>query len=521
MSERASSIAVTSVVFAALTLFWTLGGGTRSGRAAPLETRSDIVFMENVAAHGEQQMPTVAFSHDRHTQSLGEAECTTCHLEEKGALVPEFKRTKAQPADMDLYHENCVACHVTTRAGDKPSGPIASQCRSCHDRRPTATVLHESMAFDRSLHYLHERSPLIKQDADNTNCSACHHGYENGKKTEFSVRGKEASCRYCHEASGTDKAPSMADVSHESCVGCHQTFVGTGEDFGPVTCEGCHGLDAKSGIKTVETPPRLDRGQPDHALVTRGRRDLAVAGMDASTQKISMDSVPFDHKLHESTSESCLSCHHKSLESCQTCHTEKGDDRGGNVRLSEAMHKRKSDRSCIGCHNQRQKAPECAGCHAQRPDTAFADNACNTCHKPAAGTGMPAPSHRTQFNGEVPKTVVIDSLEEKYNPSILPHAKIIKALEEKIEESPMAKAFHKDEFSLCQGCHHNAPSSERPQKCGSCHATLDLAGDGRPGLKGAFHGQCITCHDKMNMASIPATDCSRCHKEKQLENEVQ
>ena len=83
----------------------------------------------------------------------------------------------------------------------------------------------------------------------------------------------------------------------------------------------------------------------------------------------------------------------------------------------------------------------------------------------------------------------------------------------------MAMRFHRNELTLCQGCHHNTPATLTPPKCAACHSdtreiVTRVAGDGRPGLKGAYHGQCIGCHQKMGIKEPAATDCIRCHKER-------
>ncbi|MCP4020221.1 MAG: cytochrome c3 family protein, partial [Desulfobacteraceae bacterium] len=64
------------------------------------------------------------------------------------------------------------------------------------------------------------------------------------------------------------------------------------------------------------------------------------------------------------------------------------------------------------------------------------------------------------------------------------------------------------------GCHHNSPASLTPPKCSSCHGkSSDLKAD-KPGLKGAYHGQCITCHQKMEVKTVLPTDCTKCHEKK-------
>ena len=42
------------------------------------------------------------------------------------------------------------------------------------------------------------------------------------------------------------------------------------------------------------------------------------------------------------------------------------------------------------------------------------------------------------------------------------------------------------------------------------------AGDegGRPGLKAAYHGQCMTCHKEMKLEKPASTNCVACHEKK-------
>lgn len=65
----------------------------------------------------------------------------------------------------------------------------------------------------------------------------------------------------------------------------------------------------------------------------------------------------------------------------------------------------------------------------------------------------------------------------------------------------------------CVICHHYNPPG-RVLPCSECHAaetsvkSSDLS---RPGLKGAYHRQCINCHRE---SGLSATQCERCHLEK-------
>jgi len=230
--------------------------------------------------------------------------------------------------------------------------------------------------------------------------------------------------------------------------------------------------------------------------------------------------------------ESCKVCHHETLNKCSSCHTEKGQEKGGFIKLGKAMHASDSSQSCIGCHNEKKKAKECAGCHAQLPKKATKDENCAACHavdvkhQPAAvlndetakaDLAKAAMSSRTYEKislEDVPETVVIKVLEDKYQPSNFPHRMVVESIFKQVEGNTMAKAFHGTDLTMCAGCHHNSPATLTPPKCASCHGAKPDIATGKPGLKGAYHGQCITCHQEMEVKSVLATDCIKCHEKK-------
>jgi len=60
----------------------------------------------------------------------------------------------------------------------------------------------------------------------------------------------------------------------------------------------------------------------------------------------------------------------------------------------------------------------------------------------------------------------------------------------------------------CATCHHHSPDGVRPPACQTCH---DPAVEGtdpqKPGLKGAYHQQCLNCHREWT----DETACEACH----------
>ncbi len=64
----------------------------------------------------------------------------------------------------------------------------------------------------------------------------------------------------------------------------------------------------------------------------------------------------------------------------------------------------------------------------------------------------------------------------------------------------------------CAECHHHQPAGEPNKSCGFCHKReLFPSADKMniPGLKGAYHRQCVGCH--VSYGSGP-TECTDCHE---------
>jgi hypothetical protein len=104
--------------------------------------------------------------------------------------------------------------------------------------------------------------------------------------------------------------------------------------------------------------------------------------------------------------------------------------------------------------------------------------------------------------------VVIKVLADKYQPSKLPHRKIVAALDAAVRKSKLAQAMHGGIQTLCSGCHHgNWPPGQRPPSCRSCHDRQGRPTRDRPGLQAAYHRQCIGCHQQMGIKQQGCTDC--------------
>ncbi|MFO7497047.1 MAG: cytochrome c3 family protein [Desulfobacterales bacterium] len=490
------------------------------------------------------EMPAVAFAHDLHTEALTGQDCTVCHLKDGERIRFTFKQAagKDYAADMTAFHDNCIGCHVETAQKGAPAGPTTGECRLCHRSTAPDDSAWTAIKFDRSLHYRHQSSARIAATSakDEANCSACHHEYNADTQTLFYQKGAEGSCRYCHAAddvpneTANGETRSMRRASHDGCVACHLADRAQHKDmenakFGPITCAGCHEKELQAQVARVEAIPRLKRNQPDAVLLATRFTNQLAASPDA---KPAVAAVAFDHKHHEDTVESCRTCHHASLQKCGDCHTPDGAKEGDFIRLEQAMHAVAADQSCIGCHRSAKTAASCAGCHAMLPPQDFAARDCKTCHgisevdqtphvikDPDARSAMASAAVSRRTPGiamppdvDIPEIVTIAAISDKYEAVRMPHRKIVKALAERVGDNALAKAFHNEPETLCRGCHHNAAVLPKPPACASCHGPMTLASMGaRPSLIGAYHVQCISCHERMGIEKPAATACIACH----------
>jgi hypothetical protein len=566
-------------------------GGVPAGLAGPGEARgqgddklrADSIAIDELKAFGVLTQPPVVFLHDKHTAALGKQkefykkDCGTCHLSSKeGTMYLSFRRDDTPlgaEAIKDTFHKGCISCHMDMAAAGQQSGPKDVECKGCHNSRPDVASNWQPLVVDKRLHYRHAAT----RDKTEDKCGACHHVYDvAAAKTVPASKPEQVpgACVYCHGETTTtvpgrkpETIRSARLAAHGECVTCHRQTAAAGKDVptGPATCVGCHGpLDQKTIAETsAKRVPegadlRIKRGQPDLTLVRPAVAEKPTLGADGKPIKpYGMPPVPFDHKDHEAQSETCVACHHAALTSCAgTCHTVAGTKDGGFVTLETAMHKADAASSCAGCHATAQKKPECAGCHANRKKGVGDTAACAACHatppadlekteadlmaRPASPdtaaaeadlAGKLLAAKRTvtaTFPVEdIPETVTIASLTKDYEPSVLPHRKIVASMVAGMKDSKLAGAFHQGDAAVCQGCHHMSPASKTPPRCGNCHPAVETtSAAGRPALKAAYHNQCMGCHTAMGIDGkvvdqtpgakpVPkATDCTGCHQEK-------
>jgi len=554
MSKRICWQVLMIVFFLSLILFVFQNAGI-SKEKKEVQDRSDIIEIDLPHIPDGEEMHKVTFYHDLHTEHVNSQsmktknDCSVCHIKNKGAYVFKFNRIKDSDTktDMAIYHTNCIECHDRNHKMDDATGPLEGECRSCHTKKPKLSSSLTPVTFDKSLHYRHESSKnILPANSNNnndigketTNCSACHHKYNEKTKKTYYTKGEEESCNYCHKTKKENGVSSIKTASHNLCVACHVTMKTTSPEklTGPVECQGCHDKKIFGKIKRLKNVPRLKRNQPDLTLITNADFAGQSLEMVEKVVKKSMSSVPFNHQVHEKNLNNCTICHHASLNRCNECHTLNGDKKGNQITLEQVMHKKDSDRSCTSCHNSFQIKPACAGCHFQMPEKTFAENKCNSCHLKSTEDIDPQilvtkdmkmqsdfalekmddykESFKRISKDKIPEKITIGHLSNEYKPSEFPHARIIESLKKGIQKNSMAMWSHGDDKTLCMGCHHNSPANEKVQACNSCHGSKQNSDNFKPGLKAAYHGQCITCHEKMNMNKIAATDCNKCHTKK-------
>ena len=119
------------------------------------------------------------------------------------------------------------------------------------------------------------------------------------------------------------------------------------------------------------------------------------------------------------------------------------------------------------------------------------------------------------YDVKIPEKVVIKELTERFEPVEFEHRKVYDALVKNIKGDKLAGYFHQSGATICQGCHHNSPVSGQPPRCGSCHGKpFNEKYLHAPGIKGAYHRQCMGCHVEMGIKKPANVECAGCHIEK-------
>jgi len=141
-------------------------------------------------------------------------------------------------------------------------------------------------------------------------------------------------------------------------------------------------------------------------------------------------------------------------------------------------------------------ALDCGRCHAC--DNPTGEDRClkDECTRPRRWTQVIS---LPEYEG--PDVVVLDELEDVYMPV------------------PFDHKGHADMAAMaggCMICHHYTPTGQQHPACKTCHAIASAEADiDKPGLRGAYHQQCLNCHREW----INERDCDVCHPAKGQETE--
>jgi hypothetical protein len=517
--------------------------------SAPPAPPGQPVFVTVPERFRELSRPPVLFQHDRHTAALRAEGCEACHASREGRLQFGFPREpdeRSRTAWMNAQHDACLGCHTRTAKTGAKSGPV--DCGVCHDPRKAYQPRERRPVTPE--HYNALRDPYHRD------CLACHasdaaeekhagpldwHRFYVTEKRQVELDWPEAvfdyvmhdrhqttlekRCELCHylppdvqqRLAAEGKEPTSQDwlrveepgkswegraQAHERCIRCHLDRAAKRLAAGPVECAGCHARPMPTAELLAKTPP------PDYG----GKERILILATNATAA-----AVPFNHKAHIGRSRSCSDCHHRTLDACSSCHPAQGIREGGFVTLAEAYHDADSTWSCVGCHARRTAQPDCAGCHHLRP-AGLTASSCAACHAgslDALDRVAKLPDPATLLPKDTKEEFSLGILAADYKPSRFPHLKIVRKLTEISSASTLASRFHAGETALCAGCHHlGAVEKGRPvPACGSCHTVRPEPTRAVPALLGAYHQQCLGCHQQMGgpEKQMPRS-CEGCHE---------
>ena len=216
--------------------------------------------------------------------------------------------------------------------------------------------------------------------------------------------------------------------------------------------------------------------------------------------------VVFNHQQHARDSKiPCQTCHHEStqprdeVQACGTCHGVKFNE---NFRKTHA-ETIKDKASCVTCHHV-EFTPKVKWSHKAHAEEYGVD--CRSCH-------------HQDTNIEPEPQNCADCHQQKDDKAVI---SLRKAAHEKCQ-SCHAEMFEA-KVKGCAQCHTKVESRARLDKsgpdafkinpiyadCASCHVgqkTQELV----PDRMGAFHGQCIKCHEKNGKGPFTKEQCAQCH----------
>ena len=364
----------------------------------------------------QSEMPAARFDHESHVSRLGEegSECIVCHTAlGKEAVNPQDRPFAVVPTGikdkdglMEAWHKTCFDCHEKYGEAPEPSA-----CRTCHDAGADSEE-RLTVYFDRSLHAAHINSkhiaPVMPSKVESSivtvkNCGACHSTVGADGKLSYVQNTEDAASFY--KVDSTDSRV-LASAAHNACVSCHRETMAAEGAKGrklelPLLCADCHSREGQASFPRENPSFRLLRGQPDVIMLGEKPADAPVS--QSSSPEAALKAVPFNHKLHEESSD-CRVCHGMKIEKSEVQPvTLAGVDATGVKRTAyEAAHDIDSASSCVGCHARTvAQDKNCAGCH---DGISFAVNIANVSSPTAYGasTKVVFSTNMTRTN---PKTI--------------------------------------------------------------------------------------------------------------------
>ena len=495
----------------------------------------------------------VKFNHDKHARTLEKDGCTLCHPkngEEKLLFsFPKERDERDKDTLMNSYHDSCIDCHQEKAGAGEKGGPVTCgechligedylrreylpilpeyyevlrdtyhrDCISCHQE--PAKAAEEAGGLDWKNFYVKEQTGaeeawptvlfdyLIHDKHNKTleeKCELCHF-ISPERKAELEAEGKEPACKDWLKEIDEKNSLTERDTAHFRCLNCHFERKEREEKAGPLHCNECH-TGIERTIEEMSAVPRLDCEQEEKILI---RIEEARA-----------KAVPFNHKGHQDKTRSCQDCHHQTLRPCVECHTVEGCDEGEGITLAEAYHEASSPWSCIGCHEAEKKKANCAGCH-HLLKSGLVESSCSTCHTgtlDSLDAVRKLPDPKELFPEDLEDELEIKVLENEYKPSKVKHLQILRKLTDISNESKLAQHFHVEEHTVCAGCHHLGPLEKQAPvpSCATCHTVRKEPESSTPTLLGAYHQQCLGCHQQMGGTEedMPQT-CTGCHEKKE------
>ena len=227
--------------------------------------------------------------------------------------------------------------------------------------------------------------------------------------------------------------------------------------------------------------------------------------------------VVFTHKAHASPggaygANACAACHHELVVApgdsqpedtkvmlCTACHGSADDP--GFIASHQEQYKAEGDKRCITCHHARV--------------TGYSDAWNHEDHKTYAGDDCQACHHETRYEYKAGRFMTIKPQKCSNCHTARPN--------------PLASTILKDAaHAKCQDCHDDL-FALGAKGCAACHgvkkAAQDLA-DGsldtnytacsschKPiaGPMDAYHGNCMSCHDKNGKGPGKGAPCAQCH----------